>query len=306
MPERRGLVLVAAGASGAALCLVALALTLGDGAPVRVPGLPAAPGVVQWSLALAPWVHVALGTTTLSAGLLAGGFLSEPATGARRPALVWGAVLVLMFALLGISQHALGVPVRQFPASPEGTGLFMALLVVGFLAYVARDVPRAVPPLAMLGLLPPLLTGHVRTADSPVLAGLSLCAHVVGAAVWVGGLLALGYLGLRLPHSWPGALRRYSPVALVAAVVVAASGVLLALTRVRTLDGLTGEGYGVLVLAKATALLALIGMGHLQRRRVIAAEAPGRSAFVRLAGVELTLMALTFALAVALAQTPPP
>ncbi len=306
MLDRRGLVLVGVGTSGAALCLLALALLLGDGAPVRVPGLPAAPGVVQWSLVVVPWVHVVLGTATLAAGLLAGGVLTEPVGRARVLALAWGATLLLMFALIGVSQHALGVPLRQFPASPEGTGVFMALLAVGFTAYVARDVPRAVAPLSLLGLLPPLLTGHVRTADTQWLAALSLSAHVTGAALWVGGLLALGYLAVRRPRLWPGALRRYSPLALLAAVVVAASGALLALTRIGSVADLTSEAYGVLVQAKAAALLALVGLGHLQRRRVLASETPSVGSFVRLAGVEVTVMVLTFALAVALAQTPPP
>jgi putative copper resistance protein D len=303
--DRRGLVQVAAGVSGAALCLIALALVLGGGGPVHVPGLPAAPGVVQWFLAFAPWLHLVLGTATLAAGLLAGGLITEPVGRARLLALAWAGTLLLTFVLIGVSQHALGVPVREFPASPEATGVFMALLAVGFTAYVARDVPRAVLPLSLLGLLPPLLTGHVRTAEIPWLTGLALCAHVTGAALWVGGLLAVGYLALRLPQRWSEALRRYSPIALVAAVVVAASGVVVAVSRVRSLGDL-GDAYGVLVLAKVVALLALVGFGVLQRRRILAVGTAGRGAFVLLAGLELTLMALTFALAAALSQTPPP
>jgi putative copper export protein len=302
--DRRGLVLAVVGMCGSALCVLALSLLLGGGAPVHVPGLPAAPGVVQWFLALAPWLHLVLATATFAAGLLAGGLLTDPVGRARLVAVVWTAALLLTFVLIGVSQHALGVPWRDFPATPEGTGVFMAMLAVGFTAYVARDVPRAVPPLALIGVVPPLLSGHVRTAEIPWLTGVALCAHVAGAVLWVGGLLAVGYLSLRVPDRWPPALRRFSPLALLAAVLVGASGVLLALTRVRSLDDL-GAAYGTLVLAKTAALVALIGFGALHRRRLAGAET-GRAGFVRLAGLELTLMAVTFALATALAQTPPP
>jgi putative copper export protein len=247
-----------------------------------------------------------LGTSTLALGLLAGGHLGKPIGDPRRVALVWALTLALSFALTGLAQHSLGVPVSQFAASPEATGMFMAILVVGFTTYVARDVPSAVAPLALLGLMPPLLTGHVRTADVPWLNGIALVLHVAGAALWAGGLLAVGYLAVVARASWLDAVRRYSPLAFGALLAVAVSGVAVALSRVTSPGDVVGSAYGVLVLGKASALLVLAGCGYLQRRHVLAARGPTRGAFVQLAGVELTLMALTFALAAALGQTPPP
>jgi putative copper export protein len=211
-----------------------------------------------------------------------------------------------MFALTGVSQHALGVPWRQFPASPQATGIFLALLAVGFTAYVARDAPFAVAPLALVGLLPPLLTGHVRTAPVPWLAGTSMVLHVVAAALWVGGLLAVGYLATGAVRSWRDAARRFSPLALGAAMTVAASGVLLALSRVGSVGDLLGSAYGLVVVAKVIALAVLVTVGHRQRSTVLDAHGAPRSTFVRLAGTEVVVMALTFALAAGLSQTPPP
>jgi len=308
--DRRGLVLVAAGTAGAALCLLTLVLMLGGGAPVALPGLPSVPPAVGWLLGWAPWAHLVLGTLTVSAGLLAGGRLGEPTGTARGVAVGWFCALLATFTLTGVSQHALGVPWRQFPASPQATGVFLALLAVGFTAYVARDAPFAVAPLALVGLLPPLLTGHVRTAPVPWLAAVSMVLHVVAAALWVGGLLAVGYLALGGRGSWLDAARRFSRLALAAAATVAVSGVPLALSRVGSVDDLVGSSYGRLVVGKAVALALLVAVGYRQRDMVMTAGRTGagapRPVFLRLAGTEVVVMALTFALAAGLSQTPPP
>jgi Copper resistance protein D len=305
MGDRRGAVLVAFGVLGSAVVVLALALLLAGGAPIRHPGLPSAPGVVLWLLAVAPLAHLVLGTSTVAAGLLVGGHLGEPTGTARGIALVWGATSLLTFVLLGVEQHALGVPVSQFPASPQANGLFMAVLVAGFTSYAAPSAPRAVAPLAVLGLLPPLLTGHVRTAEVPWLTGSALVVHVGAAATWVAGLVAVGWLLLR-GRPWGRALRAYSPIALVATTLVALSGTVVAVSRVGSPSDLVGSGYGLIVLAKVAALGVLIACGYLQRRVVLASDASPRRAFLMICGAELTVMSVTFALAAALSQTPPP
>lgn len=305
MADRRGVVLLVSGVLGSALVVLALVLMLAGGAPISHPGLPSAPGAVLWLLAVAPLAHLVLGTATVAGGLLVGGHLGEPTGSVRGIALAWAATSLLTFTLLGVEQHALGVPISQFPASPQANGLFMAVLVAGFTAYAAPSAPRAVAPLAVLGLVPPLLTGHVRTASVPWLTGSALVLHVGAAATWVAGLAAVGWLLFR-GRPWGRALRSYSPIALVAATVVAISGVVVAVSRVGSLGDLVGSGYGVIVLAKVAALVVLVGCGYLQRRAVVAADPPPRRAFLLVGGAEITVMALTFALAAGLSQTPPP
>jgi putative copper export protein len=305
MAERRGVVLLTTGLLGSALVVLALVLLLAGGAPVTHPGLPSAPRAVLWFLAVAPLLHLVLGTATVAGGLLVGGHLGEPTGAVVRIAVAWAATSLLTFTLLGVEQHALGVPVSQFPASPQANGLFMAVLVAGFTAYVATSAPRAVAPLAVLALLPPLLTGHVRTAPVPWLTGSALVLHVAAATTWVAGLAAVGWLLMR-GRPWGRALRSYSPIALVAATVVTVSGVVVALSRVGSPADLVTSGYGVVVLAKVLALALLVVGGYLQRRFVLAADPAPRRAFLLLGGAELIVMALTFGLAAGLSQTPPP
>lgn len=305
MGDRRAVVLLTSGVLGSALLVLALVLLLAGGAPVRHPGLPSAPGIVLWLLAAAPLAHLVLGTATVTGGLLVGGYVGEPTGSVRGIALVWAATSLATFALLGFEQHALGVPISDFPASPQANGLFMTVLVAGFTAYAAPSAPRAVAPLALLGLMPSLLTGHVRTAAVPWLTGSALVLHVAAAATWVAGLAAVGWLLVR-GRPWGRALRTYSPIALVAATLVAVSGVVVAVSRVGSPADLVGSGYGVVVLAKVVALGVLVGCGYVQRRVVLAGDPSPRRAFVLVGGVEIIVMALTFALAAGLSQTPPP
>jgi putative copper resistance protein D len=121
----------------------------------------------------------------------------------------------------------------------------------------------------------------------------------------VGGLAAVGWLVLRQRPGWAQAPARFSPVAGWAVLVVAVSGEVTALTRIRTFDDL-GTGYGTVVLVKVACLLVLVALGALHRRRLRRAQPTDGAGFVRLAGVELVLMVVTFAVATALADTPPP
>jgi len=163
---------------------------------------------------------------------------------------------------------------------------------------------------AVAGLLPIAVTGHSSAGGQHDLATNSLIYHLVAAALWVGGLVALLMFGNRVVGKEGSALRvavtRFSALALVCWIVMAASGVVNALVRVH-LDDL-GTPYGLLLLGKIAALLVLGGFGYLQRTKAVRAiEAEGSARpLVRLALGEFLVMFLTFGLASALARTPPP
>jgi copper transport protein len=78
-------------------------------------------------------------------------------------------------------------------------------------------------------------------------------------------------------------LTRFSVVALAAVCVLAATGTTQAIVEVRHVDALTASAFGRSVLIKSGLLLALIGLGAVNRRRVVpamrglaaAAAAPG-------------------------------
>jgi putative copper resistance protein D len=165
---------------------------------------------------------------------------------------------------------------------------------------------------ALVTLLPLALTGHSSSGGSHDLATNSLLIHLIAASLWAGGLLAL------LAHAWRGRLlrdgyadlaaRRFSKVALWCFVAMGLSGVVNALVRMRPED-LLDTRYGVLILVKVAALLALGVLGWRQRRVGVAAlqaDPQARGPLLRLALTEAAIFGVTFGVAVALGRTPPP
>jgi copper transport protein len=126
----------------------------------------------------------------------------------------------------------------------------------------------------------PALAGHAST-QSPI--GVFFPAdvvHVLAASVWVGGIACLLFAlpaatrRLQAAERSPlllGVLARFSPLALGAVVAIALTGVVQAYIDVRTVHGLLHTTYGALVLAKTALLLGLIGLGWINRRRLIPA-----------------------------------
>ncbi len=182
--------------------------------------------------------------------------------------------------------------------------------VVTVLCFVLRhpSLVAVVGLLAVAALWPVAQTGHAGgTADHDA-AVTAVFLHSVFAAVWVGGLLALILLRRPLGDDMPTVLRRYSTLALIAFIVVAASGLVSAQLRIGELAGL-GTEYGMLVVAKSAALVALGIFGASYRRAVIArVEASPRPAlgFWTIVVAELTVMGVAMGLASALGRTATP
>ncbi|MDQ4021370.1 MAG: bifunctional copper resistance protein CopD/cytochrome c oxidase assembly protein [Actinomycetota bacterium] len=238
---------------------------------------------------------------------------------ARIAALVWALCSALMVPLLGA--QALGRPVTEVLnplllgslvselSQPGAWALTagIALVLAGF-CWIALSWGAVVwlSMLSIVGLMPVALTGHSSAGGAHDVATSSLLYHLVAAALWVGGLIALlAHLARRGDHAGL-ATQRFSKLALVCWIVMAASGVINALIRV-TPDQLL-SAYGLLVLGKVTALLALGVVGWLHRRSAVAAvvDRSDRSAILRLGGVEVLIMFATIGIAVALSQTAPP
>ncbi|WP_433471609.1 cytochrome c oxidase assembly protein [Saccharomonospora azurea] len=161
--------------------------------------------------------------------------------------------------------------------------------------------------LSIGGLLPIAATGHSAAGGSHDVATNSLLFHLVGAALWVGGLIALLAHARRRGDHLPLAAARFSTIALVAWIVLGVSGVVNALVRVAP-DQLLTTDYGLVVLAKVVALAVLGVFGHQHRKRSVRelADGAGGGTLVRLAAVEVLVMFVTFGLATALSRTPPP
>lgn len=187
------------------------------------------------------------------------------------------------------------------------TAFIAALLALGCRLVLSWGWTTALFFLSVGGLLPVAATGHSASGGSHDIATNSLIYHLVAAALWVGGLIALLALGRRRGTHLTLAATRFSKLALVCWIVMAASGVLNALVRVSPERLLTTD-YGLLVLAKTAALLVLGVFGHQQRRRGVRdlVDGAGGGQLMRLAGVEILVMFVTIGLATALSRTAPP
>jgi cytochrome c oxidase assembly factor CtaG/putative copper export protein len=161
---------------------------------------------------------------------------------------------------------------------------------------------------SIMGLIPMALQGHAGGTASHDAATSAIWLHIVFAAIWLGGLLVLA-LGARTLDNGRivPLIARYSTLAIVSFVVVAASGYVSAEIRVGTLDNLFTT-YGILVLVKVTALIALGAFGLVQRRYLVGRmETTGaRKYFWWLVAGELAFMGLASGVAAALARTATP
>jgi len=164
--------------------------------------------------------------------------------------------------------------------------------------------------LALLSLLPMAQQGHSAGAEGHDAAITALGLHLVFAAVWLGGLLTVILLHKQLsPTRLREVIGRYSSLALVSFVVVAASGYVSAELRIGSWDNLL-TGYGILVLVKVAVLLVLGGFGVLQRRYLIGRMRTAKGAvdpwFWWLVVGEIAFMGLASGVAAALARTATP
>ncbi|MGV0835087.1 cytochrome c oxidase assembly protein [Mycolicibacterium thermoresistibile] len=161
---------------------------------------------------------------------------------------------------------------------------------------------------ALITLLPLGLTGHSAAGGDHDLATNSLLIHLLAAALWVGGLLALLAHAMRSADHADLAARRFSAVAFWCFIAMALSGVINALVRMNLSDVLS-TAYGRLILAKVIAFALLGVLGWQQRRRGVAAvqaDPDSRGPLIRLALTEAVIFGMTFGIAVGLGRTPPP
>lgn len=228
-------------------------------------------------------------------------------------AFVWAAASAFYFLPQASGVFGKGIldltyqEVTGYAGTSEGRAILVQALGALLVAIAARWTISVrglawILGLSLATLGPIALTGHAASSGSHSLATTSLYLHILGATIWVGGLAALGWVALHGSKRLEAAVARYSTLALWAFVIVAASGAVNALVRLRSLDDVFGNSYGFLVVGKVVALIILGVFGYLQRQRIISSGA----SFLRLAITELFVMAVAVGLAVALSRTPTP
>jgi hypothetical protein len=196
-------------------------------------------------------------------------------------------------------------------ATTVGTALATSLVLAraGFRgrAAIGARWPYAVLTFAAAGaLLVDVLTGHAAAGPSSAVQVAIQWLHGASSGAWIGGLAAL-LLSVRGQPSDEKArmVRRFSTWAGGALVVVAATGVLRAVTQIGTLDALIATDFGRVVIVKSAllAIVALLGAtNRLRNVRVAARSLRG----LRLAGSSEVAVGVAVLLATGLLVNLPP
>jgi putative copper resistance protein D len=317
----------------AAVAVVAVVIPaglLGGAFAAPVVGLPDVGALVRWGLPMVRAIHDLAAASTIGLLVVAATIIPEARQTSRRvtaaryacaSGVVWvvaGLVgLVFSFADMSgtaMSDPSFGAQFQTFVFQLEflrvaALSFAMALVVTMGAAVVRRRSGMVfLAALSILAILPLALAGHASDAASHDLAVNSLGVHLVSAVLWVGGLLALAMLRPLLGKALAVSVQRYSTLAGWCFVAVAVSGAVNAWIRIGSVDNLM-SGYGVLVILKVVALVALGAAGWYQRSRVvdqITVDPLAGRLFGQLALIEVAIMGAAFAMGSALSRSAPP
>jgi copper transport protein len=150
-----------------------------------------------------------------------------------------------------------------------------ALAATGAAAAAIALVDRSATPFAVVPailLLPvPTVAGHALDPGRSWIEVPIDLLHVLAAAVWIGGLVALALVVPRAGVSSEvvsEAARRFSRLALASVLVLAATGAARALSELSAVSQLWTTSYGRAILVKTGLFAVLIGFGAVSRSRV--------------------------------------
>ena len=234
---------------------------------------------------------------------------------------IWGLCLVAWVGFGLILPFAFGRTGRTVfalqPAELGATGVVQPAR-----SAAVRLLPLAIP-LGFL-LLEPALSGHGSTQSPVALLFPTNVLHVAAVSAWFGGLVALVLVVSRATRELEppdrsrllaAVLARFSQLALIAVIVILASGLVQAYVLVRHPHALLDTAYGRAVLIKFCLLLVLIGVGAYNRLRSVprlervaaGGEAPGRAGLLlrRALRAEVALIVVVLGVTGALAAYAP-
>ncbi|MFI1014475.1 copper resistance protein CopC [Streptomyces sp. NPDC020965] len=110
------------------------------------------------------------------------------------------------------------------------------------------------------------LSEHASTGIQVGLAMPVDVLHLLAAATWLGGLVALLTALHRVPSLEPAVVRRFSGVAFASVVTLAVTGIYQSWRQVGSWSALTGTSYGQLLLAKVALVALMVGVAWFSRR----------------------------------------
>ncbi len=208
------------------------------------PPLRARLGRLAW-ISLAVALVAGVGWLTFEAGSMADAVTSLDALRALplvASATRYGQVMMGRLGLLLLAGLALAWPNARQPAS-------WAVLALSGLAA------------AMQGLL-----AHAGAAEGADTLLVSEALHVPAAGIWFGALLPLWLsIATLAPKDGAAVCERFTPVGLACVLVIAASGVIQALSLVGSVPGLLGTEYGRIVLLKTGLFVVALMLALLNR-----------------------------------------
>jgi putative copper resistance protein D len=325
-PEKLPLILAVV----AVVAVVTPAGLLGGAFAAPVPGLPDIGPFVRWGIPIVRAIHDLAAASTVGLLVVAATIIPEARTTSRRITaaryacacgVVWvvAGLVGLVFSFSDLSGLPLHDPtfggqlqsalfqLEFLRVAAISTGL-VVVVTIGAALVRRRSGMAALAALSILAILPLALAGHASGAANHELAVNSLGLHLVSAVLWVGGLLALAMLRALLGTGLAVSVQRYSTLAGCCFAAVTVSGLANAWIRIGSIGNLA-TGYGVLVILKVIALVALGIAGWQQRARVvdrIAIDPLAGRLFGRLALIEVIIMGAAFALGAALSRSAPP
>lgn len=248
----------------------------------------------------------------LGAGL--GGLLAFGAAGVSRRWVLGVAWLSAAFGALAITlaeRASIQVPLGTLLSSDTGgaflrLGVAIGILGVAVLAAVLRTTRATLVLLAAGASAAMLVRAEGGHAGGSALQVALQWLHLVGAGVWIGGLVWL-VLAMRRGLD-PAGVRRFSNLAAGGLALLAVAGVLRASNEL----GFTWwlhpfrSGYSTALAIKVVAFVALFALGASNRlRNVPALERRGPRPLLRTVGGELVLAAGVFAVTAVMTGLPP-
>src|SRR5690625_1042969 len=153
-----------------------------------------------------------------------------------------------------------------------GRALAIQVVVVAIMTVVAVVVQRPSQAgwpivLGIIAIIPQAITGHASGTEGHHTAVTAMGLHLLGIAIWCGGLAILAIVARHLGDDLVSATQRFSTLAPWSSVGIFISGVAGARLRLGSLSDLTTK-YGWLVIAK-TALIGALGMAGFMHRQWI-------------------------------------
>lgn len=221
----------------------------------------------------------------------------------------------LLLAARPIAGDGTGIPLDiggAFGWTPFAVAMrvtFVACAAVAVIALIARRraglAAWTAIALLVLAVGGTSVAGHVASTAGPV-AGLVDSGHLLAVAAWLGGLpaaLMLARRGVDRRAALTGAiLRRHGPIAMVAAPLVAVTGIVSSPLVAGSGRDLVASAYGNLLVAKGTLLAVALGIGAVNH---LALRGRGRAAVGLLVGAELGVASLAVAAAATMVTIQP-